>query len=88
MGLMPDAYFGPVIIMVVCCAVFTPIALKIAFRVKPSLHAIPETEPSSPLVDRYELTAKLDDMIDEDARKLFFKEEQETPKTESTKNKK
>ena len=27
-------------------------------------------------------------MIDEDARKLFFKEEQETPKTESTKNKK
>ena len=72
MGLMPDAYFGPVIIMVVCCAVFTPIALKIAFRVKPSLHAIPETEPSSPLVDRYELTAKLDDMIDEDARKLFF----------------
>lgn len=85
MGLMPDAYFGPIIIMVVCCAVFTPIALKIAFRVKPSLKPIPETEPSSPLVDRYEIASKLGAMTDEEARKLFFKEEAEQRKEEGKK---
>lgn len=85
MGLMPDAYFGPIIIMVVCCAVFTPIALKIAFRVKPSLEPVPETEPSTPLVDRYEMVGKLDDMTDEEARKLFFKEESPTENKEKGK---
>lgn len=85
MGLMPDAYFGPIIIMVVCCAVFTPIALKIAFRVKPSLEPVPETEPSTPLVDRYEMVGKLDDMTDEEARKLFFKEEAPTENKEKGK---
>ena len=29
---MPASFFGPVIIMVVCCAVFTPVMLKLVFR--------------------------------------------------------
>ena len=65
MGLMPDEYFGPVIIMVVCCAVFTPIALKLAFRTR---RGTPETEPATPLVDRYVMAEKLGDMKDEDAQ--------------------
>ncbi len=29
MGIMPQIFFGPIIIMVVCCAVLTPVMLKI-----------------------------------------------------------
>lgn len=68
MGLMPEAYFGPVIIMVVCCAVFTPIALKLAFRSKPGT---PETEPATPLVDRYVMAEKLGNMNDEEAEQAI-----------------
>ena len=68
MGLMPDEYFGPVIIMVVCCAVFTPIALKLAFRTR---RGTPETEPATPLVDRYVMAEKLGDMKDEDAQAVM-----------------
>lgn len=31
-GLMPQMFFGPVIIMVVACSILTPVLLKIAFR--------------------------------------------------------
>lgn len=68
MGLMPEAYFGPVIIMVVCCAVFTPIALKLAFRSK---RGTPETEPASPLVDRYVMAEQLGNMNDEEAEQAI-----------------
>lgn len=68
MGLMPEAYFGPIIIMVVCCAVFTPIALKLAFRSK---RGTPETEPATPLVDRYVMADKLGDMGDEEAERTM-----------------
>ena len=68
MGLMPQEYFGPVIIMVVCCAVFTPIALKLAFRTR---RGTPETEPATPLVDRYVMAEKLGDMKDEDAQAVM-----------------
>ena len=68
MGLMPDEYFGPVIIMVVCCAVFTPIALKLAFRSKQNAL---ETDPATPLVDRYVMAEKLGDMKDEEAEAVM-----------------
>ena len=68
MGLMPESYFGPIIIMVVCCAVFTPIALKLAFRSK---RGTPETEPVTPLVDRYVMADKLGDMGDEEAERTM-----------------
>ena len=66
MGLMPDAYFGPVIIMVVCCAVFAPIALKLAFRGR---RGNPETEPASSLVERFEMAGSLEELPEEEAER-------------------
>ena len=68
MGLMPESYFGPVIIMVVCCAVFTPIALKLAFKGK---RGTPEAGPSTPLVERYSMADKLVGMSDEQAEQVL-----------------
>ena len=50
MGLIDKEYFGPIIILIVCCAVFTPILLKAAFK----NHATASQD--STLVDNYELT--------------------------------
>lgn len=51
MGLMPPAFFGPVIIMVVCAAMLTPILLKLVF--KPAKGEAPEemeqSDPGRPL---------------------------------------
>lgn len=58
MGLMPPAFFGPVIIMVVCAAMLTPILLKVVF--KPAKGEIPEEMEQSDLVDRYEEVEQLD----------------------------
>lgn len=58
MGLMPPAFFGPVIIMVVCAAMLTPILLKVVF--KPAKGEVPEEMEQSDLVDRYEEVEQLD----------------------------
>lgn len=70
-GLMAPAFFGPVIIMVVCCAVFTPVLLKLVFRAG-------KGEPyadlqQSALTDRFEESEQLDIVADrllEENRKL------------------
>ena len=49
-GIMEQEYFGPVIILIVCCAVFTPILLKLAFKNYVS------SPQDSTLVDNYELS--------------------------------
>jgi len=41
-GVIPSAYFGPIIIVVLVCSVFTPIALKLAYREK-----TPKLEPKT-----------------------------------------
>lgn len=53
MGMMPDIFFGPVIIMVVCCAVFTPILLKAVFKPGKKEDAYAQLEASA-LLDRLE----------------------------------
>ena len=58
MGLMPPAFFGPVIIMVVCAAMLTPILLKVVF--KPAKGEVPEEMEQSDLVDRYDEVEQLD----------------------------
>lgn len=63
-GLMPEAYFGPVIITVVVCSMFTPIALKLAFRKEDA-----KEEAESSLVNRYELASGYANLTDEEARK-------------------
>ena len=62
MGLMPPAFFGPVIIMVVCCAVLTPVLLKVAFRTKTE-NAYADLHTSG-LVDRIEENDQLDIVSD------------------------
>ena len=62
LGLMPPAFFGPVIITVVCCAVLTPVLLKLVFRSKKEdAYAGMRT---SGLVDRIEENDQLDILSD------------------------
>lgn len=60
MGIMPPAFFGPVIITVVCAAVFTPVLLKLVFRPSKSPKGDYEELEGSALVDHYEEMEQLD----------------------------
>lgn len=62
-GLMPPAFMGPVILMVILTSVLTPIFLKVAFRSKLDTHHHEELEESS-LIDRYEEPDQLDQVED------------------------
>lgn len=59
MGLMPEAFLGPVILTVVLVTILTPILLKLAF--KPSAQEYAELQESS-LVESYEEVEQLDYM--------------------------
>ena len=83
-GLMPEEYFGPVIITVVVCSMFTPIALKLAFK-KDDQEALPEEEQHrSSLVNNYEIASGLTTMTDEEAQKLVAEKAAEDAKTQQT----
>ena len=56
LGLMPDIFFAPVIIMVVVTTIVTPILLKFSYRESGAYEELQE----SPLVDRYEEAEQLD----------------------------
>ena len=56
MGIMPELLFGPIIIMVVCCSVFTPVLLKAAFRGESPYEGLEE----SSLLDDYEMARRMD----------------------------
>lgn len=56
MGLMKPDFTGPVIIMVVCCAVFTPILLKLVYRGEKRYGDLVQSD----LVDQYEAVRDLD----------------------------
>ncbi len=56
LGLMPEIFFGPIIIMVVATTILTPILLKFAYRQSNTYEDLQE----STLVDRYEEVEQLD----------------------------
>ena len=56
MGLISATLFGPIIIMVVCCAVFTPIMLKAAFRGEERYEGLVQ----SGLADSYDMAEQMD----------------------------
>lgn len=56
LGLMPEVFFGPVIIMVVATTMMTPILLKFAYRKSDAYEDMQE----SSLVDRYDEVEQLD----------------------------
>ena len=70
MGVLPSDFFGPVIIMVVGCAILTPVLLKLAFRTKQPENY--EDLHQSNLVDNYEISEQLDTV----ASNLLEKERQ------------
>lgn len=78
-GLMPEQYFGPIIIMVVLCTVLTPIFLKIVFKKKKG-QMVPEALEISnnALIDRYEMPERMEEMAEADANR--YMEEQENKK--------
>ncbi len=55
MGILPEEFFGPIVILVVCCAVFTPILLKLSFRGEKAYEGMQE----SILVDNYQINENL-----------------------------
>ncbi len=55
-GLLPQEYFGPIVIMVVFFAVVTPALLKLAFKGETAYEGLLESN----LVDNYELSDQLD----------------------------
>lgn len=60
MNMIGSDYFGPIIILVVCCAVFTPIMLKFAFKGEDNYTGL----EASSLVDNYELSGQVDIVTD------------------------
>ena len=64
LGLMPDAFFGPVIITVVCCAVLTPVLLKLSFKKKGHADNYADLEESA-LADRVDENRQLDIVADQ-----------------------
>ena len=57
---MPDALFGPVIIMVIISTILTPILLKLAYRGEDALNL-----EESPLENRNEALEQLDIVTDQ-----------------------
>ena len=56
LGLMPEAFVGPVILMVVACTIMTPILLKFAYRSQEGYQDLVQSD----LVDQYEAVHDLD----------------------------
>ena len=56
LGLMPEAFVGPVILMVVACTIMTPILLKLAYRGQEDYQDLIQSD----LVDQYEAVHDLD----------------------------
>lgn len=64
MGIMPDVFLGPVIVMVICCAVLTPIMLKVVFKPKAGEAAYGDLAQSA-LAERYEEAEQLEEISDQ-----------------------
>ena len=60
LGLMPEVFFAPVIIMVVASTILTPLLLKYAYRESNAYEDMQE----SPLLDHYQETEQLDWVAD------------------------
>ena len=69
LNLLNPVFSGPIVIMIVFCAIFTPLLLKLVFHGEPSY----ETLEQSDLADRYERVEQLDiisnRLLDEEAKK-------------------
>ena len=83
LGLMPDAFFAPIIIMVVATTILTPIMLKLIYKYQDA-HQEPMVQ--SGLVERFEERRYLEDITQETLRR--HEDMKEQLKKEKGKNKK
>lgn len=58
MNIVNPIFFGPIIILVVCCAVFTPIMLKLAFKGENAYEGMEE----STLAETFQLSEQVDEV--------------------------
>ena len=58
MNIVNPIFFGPIIILVVCCAVFTPIMLKVAFKGENAYEGMEE----STLAETFQLSDQVDEV--------------------------
>ena len=58
MNIVNPIFFGPIIILVVCCAVFTPIMLKVAFKGENAYEGMEE----STLAETFQLSEQVDEV--------------------------
>ena len=61
MGIIPEDFFGPIVIMVVVCTIATPILLKMAFKNDGKTEGLEE----SGLVDNFQLSEQMDIVADQ-----------------------
>ncbi len=61
LGILPEQYFGPIVLMVVFCAVVTPALLKLAFKGETSYEGLQESD----LVGNFELQEQVDIVTDQ-----------------------
>ena len=60
MNMINPVFFGPIIILVVCCAVFTPILLKLAFKGESAYEGMEESR----LAEGFQLSEQVDEVTD------------------------
>ena len=58
MNIVNPIFFGPIIILVVCCAVFTPIMLKFAFKGENAYEGMEESK----LAENFQLSEQVDEV--------------------------
>ena len=58
MNIINPIFFGPIIILVVCCAVFTPIMLKMAFKGEPAYAGMEESK----LAEGFEMAEQVEEV--------------------------
>ncbi len=58
MNIVNPIFFGPIIILVVCCAVFTPIMLKVAFKGENAYEGMEESK----LAENFQLSEQVDEV--------------------------
>ncbi len=58
MNMINPVFFGPIIILVVCCAVFTPILLKLAFKGESAYEGMEESR----LAEGFQLSEQVDEV--------------------------
>lgn len=86
MGVMPQKFFGPIIIMVVCCAVLAPVLLKLAYRQRKPVADYDDLKRNV-IADRYDEQEQMEIFSDQvlSTSREMQKDDETAPKPERKK---